>query len=92
MYPPVVSSFMHAIPPDDQEGLSRQDRLIQSWVQVGRIPPPDSAKGRGKIDRLTSIRGQGTRLSIDDLDDRQAMLFDLRVRLKYIQQDLAALF
>lgn len=91
MYPPVVSSFMHAIPPDDEEGLSRQDRLIQSWVQVGRIPPPDSAKGREKIDRLTSIRGQGTRLSIDDLDDRQAMLFDLRVRLKYIQQDLAAL-
>ena len=58
MYPPVVSSFMHAIPPDDEEGLSRQDRLIQSWVQVGRIPPPDSAKGREKIDRLTSIRGR----------------------------------
>jgi hypothetical protein len=91
MYPPVVDSFMQAVPPEDKEGLSRQDRLIRNWVEVGRIPPPDSAKGRQKIDRLTSIRGRGVRQSIDDLDDRQAMLFDLRVRLKYIQQDLAAL-
>jgi hypothetical protein len=29
--------------------------------------------------------------SIGDLDDRQAMLYDLRVSLNYIQQDLATL-
>lgn len=91
MYPPVVFTFMHAVPPGDKDGLSRQDRLIRSWVEVGRILPPDSMKGQEKIERLTSLPQENVKQSIGDLDDRQAMLFDLRVRLNYIQQDLATL-
>lgn len=78
-------------PPDDKDGLSRQEQLIHDWVEVGRIPPQDSAKGREKIDHLTSFPGQKIKQSISDLDDRQAMLYDLRVRLNYIQQALATL-
>jgi hypothetical protein len=89
--PPVVIKFMNAVPPDDPDGLSRQDRLIRSWVKVGRLPPPNTPKGREKIVHLTSQPGDGTRQSIEDLDDRQAMLYDLRVRLSHIQQDLATL-
>jgi hypothetical protein len=91
MYPPVVVKFMHAVPPEDQEGLSRQERLIRSWVKVGRIPAPDTPKGREKIIHLTSQPGDNIKQSIEDLDDRQAMLYDLRVRLNHIQQDLATL-
>jgi hypothetical protein len=91
MYPPVVFKFMHAVPPGDTEGLSRQDRLIRSWVEIGRIPPPDSLKGQEKIEHLTSLPHENIKQSIGDLDDRQAMLYDLRVRLNYIQQDLATL-
>jgi hypothetical protein len=91
MYPPVVVTFMHAVPPGDKDGLSRQDRLIRSWVEIGRIPPPDSMKGQEKIERLTSLPQENIKQSIGDLDDRQAMLYDLRVRLNYIQQDLATL-
>jgi hypothetical protein len=91
LYPAVIIKFMHAIPPDDPDGLSRQDRLIRSWVKVGRIPPPDSQKGREKIIHVTSQPGDGAKQSIEDLDDRQAMLYDLRVRLSHIQQDLATL-
>lgn len=91
MYPPVVLAFMHSVPPDDKDRLSRQEQLIHDWVEVGRIPPPDSAKGREKIEHLTSLPGQTIKQSISDLDDRQAMLYDLRVRLNYIQQDLATL-
>jgi hypothetical protein len=91
LYPSVIMKFMHAVPPDDPDGLSRQDRLIRSWVKVGRIPPPDSQKGREKIIHLTSQPGDSTKQSIEDLDDRQAMLYDLRVRLSHIQQDLATL-
>ena len=91
LYPPVVSKFMHAVPPDDPDRLSRQDRLIRSWVKIGRIPPPDTPKGREKIIHLTSSPGDGIKQSIEDLDDRQAMLYDLRVRLSHIQQDLAVL-
>jgi hypothetical protein len=91
LYPPVVIQFMHAIPPDDPDGLSRQERLIRSWVKVGRIPPPASPKGLEKIKHLTSQPGDAIQQSIADLDDRQAMLYDLRVRLSHIQQDLATL-
>jgi hypothetical protein len=91
LYPPVVMKFMHAVPPDDPDQLSRQDRLIRSWIKVGRIPPPDSPRGREKIIHLTSRPGGGIKQSIGDLDDRQAMLYDLRVRLSHIQQDLATL-
>jgi hypothetical protein len=91
VYPPVVVSFMNAIAPNDMEGLTRQDRLIREWVEVGRIPEPDSAKGKEKIDHLTSLPGEKVKQSITDLDDRQAMLYDLRVRLNYMKQDLAIL-
>jgi hypothetical protein len=91
VYPPVVVSFMGAIAPDDPDGISRQDRLIRDWIQVGRIPDPDSVKGREKIDHLTSLPGQKVPQSIADLDDRQAMLYDLQVRLNYMKQDLAIL-
>jgi hypothetical protein len=91
VYPPVVAAFMNATAPDDVDGLSRQDRLIRSWVDVGRIPEPDSAAGQEKIDRLTSLPGQKIKQTIGDLDDRQAMLYDLQVRLNYMKQDLAIL-
>jgi hypothetical protein len=91
VYPPVVASFMNATAPNDVDGLSRQDRLIQSWVEVGRIPATDSAAGQEKIGHLTSLPGQKIKQTIVDLDDRQAMLYDLQVRLNYMKQDLAIL-
>jgi hypothetical protein len=48
VYPPIVASFMNATAPNDQDGLSRQDRLIRSWVDVGRIPEVDFGGGTGK--------------------------------------------
>jgi hypothetical protein len=65
--------------------------LIRSWVKVGRIPPPDSSRGREKIIHLTSQPGACIKQSIEDLDDRQVMLYEVRVRVSRIQQDLAAL-
>jgi hypothetical protein len=91
VYPPIVASFMNATAPNDEDGLSRQDRLIHSWVDVGRIPAVDSLAGQEKINHLTSLPGQKIKQSIADLDDRQAMLYDLQVRLNYMKQDLAIL-
>jgi hypothetical protein len=91
VYPPIVASFMNATAPNDLDGLSRQDRLIHSWVDVGRIPAVDSAPGQEKINHLTSLPGQKIKQTIADLDDRQAMLYDLQVRLNYMKQDLAIL-
>jgi hypothetical protein len=50
-----------------------------------------SPKGQEKIEHLTSLPQENIKQSIADLGDRQAMLYDLRVRLNSIQQDLATL-
>jgi len=91
VYPQVVVSFMDTIAPNDEDGLSRQDRLIHNWVEMGRIPDPKTAPGQEKINHLTSLPGQKIKQTIADLDDRQAMLYDLRVRLNYMKLDLAIL-
>jgi hypothetical protein len=91
VYPPVVVSFMNAIAPEDVDGLTRKERLVRSWVDIGRIPDPNSEKGQEKINHLVSLSGQKVTQSIADLDDRQAMLFDLQVRLNYMKRDLATL-
>ena len=91
VYPKVVVSFMGGVAQNDEEGLSRQDRLIQNWVELKRIPDPKTPEGEKKVEKLVSLPGQKVSQTITDLDDRQAMLYDLRVRLSYMKLDLAIL-
>jgi hypothetical protein len=91
VYPPVVVSFMDKIAPNDDSGLSRQDRLIHNWVELGRIPDPKLPEGQERVAHVVSLPGQHVQQSIGDLEDRQAMLYDLRVRLNYMKLDLAIL-
>jgi hypothetical protein len=91
VYSTAIASFMNSAAVNDTEGLSRQERLIREWVEVGRIPEPDSQEGHEKVLRLTSLTGEHIKQSIADLDDRQAMLYDFRARLMHMKQDLAIL-
>jgi hypothetical protein len=91
VYSKVVATFMNSPVPGDSEGLTRQERLIRGWVQVGRIPEPGSPKGHEKISQITSMPGENIQQTIADLDDRQAMLYDFRARLTHMKRDLATL-
>jgi hypothetical protein len=91
VYSKVVATFMNSPVPGDLEGLTRQQRLIRGWVQVGRISEPESAKGHEKIVQITSMPGEKIKQTIGDLDDRQAMLYDFRARLTHMKRDLAIL-
>jgi hypothetical protein len=91
VYSKVVATFMNSPVPGFADGVTRQQLLIRCWVQVGRIPDPASAKGREKIEQLTSMPGEKIKQSIGDLDDRQAMLYDFRARLTHMKRDLAIL-
>jgi hypothetical protein len=91
VYSKVAATFMNSPVPGDSEGLTRQQRLIRGWVQVGRIPEPGSAKGREKIVQITSMPGEKIKQTIGDLDDRQAMLYDFRARLTHMKRDLPIL-
>src|ERR1700733_2986664 len=85
-YPATIWVFLNEI--YGPTGLTRKEQLLQTWVQVKRI---DSLSSTEKIDRLTSQPSQGLKLSIDDFEDRGAMLQDVRARISYLKRDLGAL-
>jgi hypothetical protein len=91
IYPRDVARFMDSPAPNDPDKLTRQQRLIQIWTKVGRIPAIDTPQGKAKAVRMASRPGDNVKLSIGDLDDRQAMLYDFRARLSFMKRDLAEL-
>jgi hypothetical protein len=91
-YPPVVWTFLNT-PPAEGVGpqISWREMLIRQWTEEGRINPANPAKEREKIGFLTAgIEGR-RRLSLQDLEDRMAMLNDLRSRVSLMKRDLSAL-
>jgi hypothetical protein len=87
-YPPVVWTLLDQPVLEDPEHLTRRQELLQLWVRVKRI---DSLDSKDKIDHLSSQPSQRFKLSIDDLEDRAAMLHDVRARISYLKLDLAAI-
>jgi hypothetical protein len=87
-YPATIWIFLNETSPTGPAGLTRKEQLLQTWVQVKRI---DSLSSTEKIDRLTSQPSENLHLTIDDFEDRGAMLQDVRARISYLKRDLGAL-
>jgi hypothetical protein len=87
-YPETVWIFLNRPSPVGPPDVTRMQDLLQTWVKVGRI---DSLSSEEKIDRLTSQPSENFKLSIDDFEDRSAMLQDVRARISYLKRDLGAL-
>jgi hypothetical protein len=90
-YDPIVRSFLDDVAPTDQEGFTRKERLIRTWITLRRTDPPSTSAGKSKIDRLTSQPSDKLPLTIDDLEDRSAMVEDVRAKVSFLKRDLAAL-
>jgi hypothetical protein len=60
-------------------------------VEVKRIDAPGTPAGEKKIDHVTSRPSDGYKLTIDDLEDRVAMLQDVRAKLSFMKRDLGLL-
>jgi hypothetical protein len=90
-YDPIVWSFLNDVAPTDEEGVTRKERLIQTWITLKRTDPPSTSSGKNKIDRVTSQPSNKLPLTIDDLEDRSAMLQDVRAKISFLKRDLAAL-
>jgi hypothetical protein len=90
-YDPIVWSFLNDVAPTDQGGLTRKERLIQTWITLKRIDLPSTSARKNKIDRVTSQPSDKLLLTIDDLEDRSAMLADVRAKVSFLKRDLAAL-
>lgn len=87
-FPALIWTFLNQTAPTQPDGLTRRQELIQTWIQVKRI---DSLTSKKKIDRVTSRPSELLRLSIDDFEDRAAMIQDVRAKISYLKRDLAAL-
>jgi len=91
-YPPAVLEYLGSVPPGQApDSGSRLDQLMAEWKRVGRLGPTQSPKSDQKIVRLTSSLDTKTKLSIDDLSDRVAMLGDVTGRVGLMKRDLAEL-
>jgi hypothetical protein len=90
-YDPIVWSFLNDVAPTDEDGLTRKERLLQTWITLKRTDPPSTSAGKNKIDRVTSQPSDKLPLTIDDLEDRSAMLEDVRAKISFLKRDLAAL-
>jgi hypothetical protein len=87
-YPATIWTFLNEDSTYGSPGLTRKEQLLQTWVQVKRI---DSLSSTEKIDHLTSQPSENLKLTIDDFEDRGAMLQDVRARIAYLKRDLGAL-
>jgi len=87
-YSTTIWIFLNEPIPTGHAGITRKQELLQTWVHVKRI---DSLSSTEKIDHLTSQPSESLKLSIDDFEDRGAMLRDVRARISYLKRDLGAL-
>jgi len=91
-YPEPVLGYLRSIPPGQSPDVgSRLDQLMSEWRQAGRLGPSGSPINDKKVTRLTSSLDDKTKLSIDDLSDRMAMLADVSGRVALMKRDLAEL-
>lgn len=92
-FPPEVLEYLHSTVAGEtpEGGSSRLDQLIAEWRQEGRLGPVGSPKTDQQIARLTSSLDTKTKLSIDDISNRIAMLSDVTGRVGLMKRDLGAL-
>ena len=91
-YPPAVIAYLHSVPPGENNNSgTRLDQLMAEWRRAGRLGAPGSVNTEQQITRLTSGLGDNTKLSIDDLSNRMAMLSDVAGQVALMKRDLADL-
>jgi hypothetical protein len=88
-YPDVIWRYLNSVPPEaGKGGPTRRELLINRWVELGRVPPLTTVKGRAYARVLAGTVPQKNLLTIDLLDDRMAMLLDLRAEINQIYKEL----
>lgn len=90
-YPDEVWTYLNAVPPAESGTETRKALLIKRWTETGRIDSLETPKGQRKVELLTSSISQQRSLTIDVLNDRGAMLADVRAQVSLMKRDLSKL-
>jgi hypothetical protein len=88
-YPPEIWSYLNSATPYPGRVLTRTEQLIAKWRTEGRIHPNGSPKEERKIESMSNSISHSRELSIGNLDDRIAMLLDVRANVSLMKRDLS---
>ncbi len=88
-YPEEVWSYLNSATPLKPNTGTRREQLIAKWRNEGRIAQDTSPKGERRIEFVSSNLSQVHRLTISDLDDRTAMLLDVRATVSLMKRGLS---
>jgi hypothetical protein len=89
VYPEAVWSYLNSAVPSQTNMGTRREQLIAKWRSEGRIQQDGSPKGERRIESLSANISQMRRLSINELNDRVAMLLDVRARVSLMKRGLS---
>ena len=87
-YPEEVWLYLNSAPPSQATKGTRREQLIAKWRSEGRLKQDRSLKGGGSVDALSGNTSQSRKLSINELDDRVAMLMDVRAQVSLMKREL----
>ena len=89
VYPKGVWSYLNSVSPGDSGRVTRRDQLIAKWRKEGKVGPDNSIKSQRKVEALSGTSSQTVKLGISELDDRVAMLMDVRARVSLMKRQLS---
>jgi hypothetical protein len=87
-YPPSIWRFLNDPSPLNNEKTTRLAELINRWITLKRIQAPNTRNGKSSLPLLCGTIVQKNSISIDVLDDRSAMLSDIKALISLMFQDL----
>ena len=91
-YPPSVEGYLDSAPPTgDGNTATRLNQLKAEWQAAGRIPSSGGPAYGNQLKVLTVSENSNVKLTIDNLNDRIAMLVDVSGRVGLMKRDLADL-
>lgn len=89
VYPEEVWSYLNSAPPSQPTQGTRRERLVTKWRGEGRVEQDGSPKSERKVEALSGNISRARKLSIGELDDRVAMLLDVRARVSLMKRELS---
>jgi hypothetical protein len=89
VYPAAVWSYLNSPTQSEPNLGTRREQLISKWRSEGRLEPDASPKAKGRIETASDSLSQVRKLNIGNLDDRIAMLLDVRARVSLMKRGLS---
>jgi hypothetical protein len=89
VYPEEVWSYLNSATPSQSNGETRREQLVAKWRREGRIEQDASPKGQRRIESITGNISPAGRLDINELNDRIAMLLDVRATVSLMKRGLS---